>query len=97
MHLILFPIPGHSYIPPDRVFGRIEKQVRKLDTIIDPACCVEIFKEHGTVFNLKNDGIVRNWKECVSQKESVSLRFLLNIVSFIELYLYCSSQMLMKF
>lgn len=32
---LIFPVPGHSYIPPDGVFGRIEIELRDLDTIID--------------------------------------------------------------
>ncbi len=32
----VFPIRGHSFLPVDRVFGRIEQQVRKKDTILMP-------------------------------------------------------------
>jgi hypothetical protein len=33
----IFPMVVHSFIPPDRVFVRIEKELRKRDTIIiDP-------------------------------------------------------------
>lgn len=31
--IYIFPIVGHSYLPPDRVFGRLEKQVKKISTI----------------------------------------------------------------
>lgn len=31
-----FPIRGHSFMPPDRVFGRVEKDFRRKETIISP-------------------------------------------------------------
>ncbi|KAJ8888013.1 hypothetical protein PR048_007498, partial [Dryococelus australis] len=31
-----FPIRGHSYMPPDRIFGQFEQELRKKDTIIEP-------------------------------------------------------------
>ena len=33
---LIFSIEGHSYIPPDRVFGRIERILRMKDTIVLP-------------------------------------------------------------
>jgi len=35
--LHFFPVRGHSYMPPDRVFGRIEKTFRKAESIVSPA------------------------------------------------------------
>jgi hypothetical protein len=32
----IFPVRGHSYIPPDRVIGRIEQVLRKKKTILSP-------------------------------------------------------------
>ena len=29
----IFPIRGHSYIPPDREFGRVEQQLKKIETV----------------------------------------------------------------
>jgi len=31
-----FPVRGHSYMPPDRVFGVIEKKMRKKESIVSP-------------------------------------------------------------
>src|SRR5690606_28467453 len=42
---VVFPIVGHSYMPPDRLFGRIEKRIRKETQIIKPNEYFEIFKE----------------------------------------------------
>lgn len=43
----IFPLRVHSYMPPDRVFGRIEKTLRKAECIVSPAEYHEIFKDHG--------------------------------------------------
>lgn len=45
---LIFPVPGHSFLPPDRVFGRIEKILKKEATTVDPRRYVNIFKEHDT-------------------------------------------------
>lgn len=57
---LLFPMVGHSFLPPDRVFARIEKNIRKKEVIADPIDYVKVFAEHGTVISLK--GLVRDWK-----------------------------------
>ena len=44
-----FPVRGHSYMPPDRVFGRIEKQLRKTETIVSPTEYYNVFSQHGQV------------------------------------------------
>lgn len=60
---LIFPVPGHSFLPPDRVFGRIEKALRKIPTITDPKTYEEIFAQHGTVCILGENCSVFNWKE----------------------------------
>ena len=57
---LIFPMVGHSFLPPDRVFTRIEKKIRKKEVIADPMDYVKVFAEHGTVISLK--GLVRDWK-----------------------------------
>lgn len=60
---LVFPITGHSFIPPDRVFGGIEKQllVRKMPVIINPNDYIDIFNQHATVIKLKDCGVF-DWK-----------------------------------
>ncbi len=41
----IFPIVGHSYIPLDRAFGRIEKLLRKEETFLQPKDYFEIFSQ----------------------------------------------------
>lgn len=59
---LVFPIVGHSYIPPDRVFGKIEKVLRKIEQIVEPSEYLNIFKQHGTVVELGKDVPVMDWK-----------------------------------
>lgn len=47
--LQIFPIRGHSYMPPDRVFGRIEKEYRKLETIEIPSQYYDVLEKYGNV------------------------------------------------
>lgn len=57
---LLFPMVGHSFLPPDRVFARIEKTIRKKEVIVNPADYLQIFAEHGTVIPMSN--LVHDWK-----------------------------------
>ena len=50
-----YPVRGHSYMPPDRIFGRIEKTYRKKEEILSPNEYYEILKEHGTLKVLNKD------------------------------------------
>lgn len=44
-----FPVRGHSYMPPDQVFGRIEKSLRNKEVIVSPNTYYEHFKKFTTV------------------------------------------------
>lgn len=44
-----FPIRGHSFLPADKVFGRIGQNVKKIDNILLPEEYFEILRQHGTV------------------------------------------------
>lgn len=59
---IVFPVTGHSYIPPDRVFALTEKEIKKKECIIDPKEYSEIISSHATVHNLATDVPVLDWK-----------------------------------
>lgn len=63
---MVFPIVGHSFLPADRVFGRIEKKIRKVDTLIDPQEYLNIFSEFGTVRKVTEEVAVADWKTEVS-------------------------------
>lgn len=60
---LIFPVTGHSYMPPDRVFGVIEKDIKKKDTIVQPQEYLDIFSQHGTVVKLSSEDCpVYDWK-----------------------------------
>lgn len=44
-----FPIRGHSYMPPDRIFGNIEKDLRKCQIITLPSEYYDILRKYGLV------------------------------------------------
>lgn len=62
---IIFPVVGHLFLPADRVFGRIEKEFRKRDTVLDPDGYINIIKEHSTVIQVSNECPVLDWKNAV--------------------------------
>lgn len=57
-----FPVRGHSYMTPDRVFGRIEKEFRKHETILLPTEYYKVFEKHGTTKELGSKWRVYNHK-----------------------------------
>lgn len=60
---IVFPVTGHSFLPPDRVFGRIEKDIRKEEEILSPAEYHKIIGTHETVLQLGKSWKVFDWKK----------------------------------
>ncbi len=46
---VIFPVRGHSYMPADQVFGRVEKRYRKLSRIITPKSYTDVLKQFGRV------------------------------------------------
>lgn len=45
---LYFPVRGHSYLPADRIFGRVEKSLRKVEEILVPS---DYYKIYGDVAN----------------------------------------------
>ena len=54
-----FPIRGHSFLPADRVFGRIEQDIRRHPTILMPREYITLIKRHGHVHEYLKD-----WQSC---------------------------------
>lgn len=59
---ITFPIVGHSFIPPDRVFGNVEKDLKKRDTILSPEEYEEVLLKHATVHKVGSTVPIKDWK-----------------------------------
>lgn len=57
----VFPIRGHSYMPPDRVFGRYEKVLRKKETIVEPEEYHTVFGTSATVNVLGKDWLISDY------------------------------------
>lgn len=54
---VIYPVTGHSFLPADRVFGTIERQLKKLTTIISKEEYHKVFQKSGTI-----KLIGKNWK-----------------------------------
>lgn len=57
-----FPIRGHSFLPADRVFGRVEQSIRRQYTILLPSDYSEILSQHGRVLSYTNDWTALDYK-----------------------------------
>jgi hypothetical protein len=60
---LIFPITGHSYLPPDRVFAMIEKKIKRFEVVASPEDYLKIFSQNGTVKVPGDDFLVFDWKE----------------------------------
>lgn len=66
---ITFPVRGHSFLPADRVFGQVEKLLRKQPTIIHKADYVAVYGLMGTVKLLGEDWKLYNTKALSSKQQ----------------------------
>ena len=57
-----FPIRGHSFLPADRVFGRMEQAIRKHDTILHPNEYYAILRRHGNLYIYGSDWNALDYK-----------------------------------
>lgn len=59
---VFFPVVGHSYIPPDRLFGQIERIIKRTPEITNPGQYRDILQKWGTVYKLGVDVPILDWK-----------------------------------
>lgn len=59
---LVFPITGHSFLPADRVFGLLERTLKKKNTIVRKEEYHEIFQKFGTVKEIGKDWKPLDWK-----------------------------------
>lgn len=59
---LCFLIVGHSFIPPDRFFGNLERQFQKQTVIENPGKYLSIFETYCTVIRLGLVSPLLNWK-----------------------------------
>lgn len=60
---LIFPVPGHSFMPADRIFGLIEKEIKNKEQIILPQEYMTIYENYGQIIKLGEECEVKNWKE----------------------------------
>jgi len=63
----IFPVRGHSYMPPDQVFGRIEKCLRKKEILLSPQQYYDIFKKFATLHVFNKDFFIYDIKKAVKK------------------------------
>ncbi|GBP33253.1 hypothetical protein EVAR_5207_1 [Eumeta japonica] len=61
--VLIFPVRGHSFLPADRVFGRVEKDLRKKSFILNPETYREVFAKYGKVHNLAEHWNLYDFKQ----------------------------------
>ncbi|RVE41898.1 hypothetical protein evm_013448 [Chilo suppressalis] len=64
---LVFPVPGHSFMPADRIFGLIKKEIKNKEQIINPTEYHEIFSNYGIINHLGTDVPVKDWKSFASE------------------------------
>nr|CAD7394042.1 unnamed protein product [Timema cristinae] len=78
--VICLPIMGHSFIPPDRVFGNFERQFKAKSVIVNLEEYLQVFDNFSTVFHLGRDELaqaVAHHRVCVTHMDmtgALSLR-----------------------
>ncbi|KAF2892406.1 hypothetical protein ILUMI_13761 [Ignelater luminosus] len=66
---VIFPEGGHSYLPADRVFGRLERELRKQEKIVLPEEYVNIYNKFGQVYELGKNWVVYDLKELLNYND----------------------------
>ncbi|KAG7307859.1 hypothetical protein JYU34_006468 [Plutella xylostella] len=64
---LIFPVTGHSFIPPDRVFALTEKKIREKECIAQPEEYCEIISKHATVHYLVKEVPVLDWRSATKE------------------------------
>lgn len=73
----VFPIRGHSLMPPDRIFDRVEQEYQKKQQILSPREYHEILQNFGTLKILGTDWRILNFKKCADNITKKKLPFLM--------------------
>lgn len=58
---LIYPVVGHSFIPPDRVFAKIEKVIKTKEVITSPSEYVSVLQEHTKCTDLASIPVY-DWK-----------------------------------
>ncbi|KAJ4433058.1 hypothetical protein ANN_15315 [Periplaneta americana] len=58
-----FPVRGHSFLPADRVFGRLEKKLCTIPEIVTPEKYKEVYNDAGKTRDIGKDWKLNNYKK----------------------------------
>lgn len=74
---LIYPVTGHSFLPADRVFGTIERQLKKLTTIITKQEYHKVFQKLGTIKLIGKNWKPYDWKKVAKEnmKSASQLHF----------------------
>ncbi|GBP11405.1 PiggyBac transposable element-derived protein 3 [Eumeta japonica] len=77
---IVFPVTGHSFLPPDRVFALTEKKIRRLETITNPQTYIDVMASNATIHRLVDEVPIFDWKSACKGvlKSTQTLHFQIN-------------------
>lgn len=74
----VFPIRGHGYLPPDRVFGNVEKNYSEMESITVPSAYYTVLNKFGKCMVLGEDWDVNDFKtpsDALIKKKKTLLNF----------------------
>lgn len=63
---IIYPVTGHSFLPPDRVLSNIEKVLKQSEAIQNPEGYYKIISKFASVKIVGKDCSVLDFKSCVN-------------------------------
>ncbi|PSN33623.1 hypothetical protein C0J52_20104 [Blattella germanica] len=64
---MVFPVRGHSYLPADRAFGIMEKELRRYSEVLTPEDYHNLYRNVGKVSVLGTDWQVQDFKSFSSK------------------------------
>ena len=81
----MFPVRGHSFLPADRVFGRIEQDIRKQATILLPEEYISILSHQGSVHRYLQDWQSFDFKGAAKKSIKATKPFKVSTVKVLEI------------
>lgn len=60
---LIFPVRGHSFIPPDRLFGHLEKNFRRKEVLMNPDEYIALMEGFTTIRRPGIDLEILDWKK----------------------------------
>lgn len=63
---------GHSFIPPDRVFAKIERTLKTKEVIVSPLEYIEVLQKNGTCVNLTTIPVY-DWKAFLTRTKTENI------------------------